>query len=90
VAQGQLEHATQLLGATAALFEIFNPRAMDPTDRADYERAVAAARAQLEAQVFDAAWAAGRAMTPEQAIAYALEGSDLRAESSVGATSLKQ
>jgi tetratricopeptide (TPR) repeat protein len=72
VAQGQLEHATQLLGATAALFEIFNP-VMDPTDQADYERAVAAALAHLDAATFDAAWAAGRAMTVEQAIAYALD-----------------
>jgi predicted ATPase/class 3 adenylate cyclase len=90
LAQGQAEHAARLLGATAALFEIFDPGAMDPIDRADYERAVAAARAQLDAATFDAAWAAGRAMTPEQAIAYALEGSNLGAESSVRATSPKQ
>jgi predicted ATPase/class 3 adenylate cyclase len=72
VTQGQLERATQLLGATAALFEIFDP-VMDPIDRADYERAVAAARAHLEAATFDMAWAGGRAMTVEQAIAYALD-----------------
>jgi len=36
------------------------------------ERNVAAARAMLDPQEFDAAWAEGRAMTPEQAIAYAL------------------
>ncbi len=38
-----------------------------PVDRADYEQAVATARAQLGEQVFATAWAAGRAMTPEQA-----------------------
>jgi len=76
VAQGQAEHATRLLGATAALFEIYDP-AMDPIDRADYERSIGTARAHLDAATFDAAWAAGRAMTPEQAIAYALEGSDI-------------
>ncbi len=72
VAQGQLERAAQLIGATAALFAIFNP-AMDPTDQADYERAVAVARAQLDAATFDAAWATGRAMTVEQAITYAMD-----------------
>jgi len=30
-------------------------------------------RAALSADVFVTAWAAGRAMTPEQALAYALE-----------------
>jgi tetratricopeptide (TPR) repeat protein len=72
VAQGQAEHATRLLGATAALFEIFYP-VRDPVDRADYERAVAAARAHLDAVTFDTAWSVGRAMTVEQAIAYALD-----------------
>jgi predicted ATPase/DNA-binding XRE family transcriptional regulator len=72
VAQGQAEHATRLLGATAALFETYDP-AMDPIDRADYERSIAAARAQLDAATFDAAWAVGRTMGAEQAIAYALE-----------------
>ena len=79
VAQGQAEHATRLLGATAALFEIYDP-AMDPVDRADYERSIGAARAQLDAATFDAAWESGRAMTAEQAIAYTLEGSDLDTE----------
>jgi hypothetical protein len=75
VAQGQLERATQLLGATAALFEFFDP-VMDPIDRADYERAVAAARAHLDAAMFDTAWAAGRAMTVEQVIVEALAVAD--------------
>jgi hypothetical protein len=66
--QGQLECATQLLGATAALFGFFDP-VMDPTDRADYERAVAAARAHLDTATFDTASAAARAMPVEQAIA---------------------
>lgn len=38
----------------------------------DYERWVAAARAQLDEATFAAAWAAGRAMTIEEAIAYTL------------------
>jgi len=71
VAQGQAKHATRLLGATAVLFEIFDP-AMDPIDRADYEHSISAARADLDAATFAAAWAQGRAMTLEQAIVYAL------------------
>jgi predicted ATPase/transcriptional regulator with XRE-family HTH domain len=43
-----------------------------PAARATYERALAVARAQLGEEAFAAAWAAGQAMTLEQAIAYAL------------------
>jgi hypothetical protein len=71
VAQGQPERAAQLFGTTAALFEVFDPH-MDPTDRADYERAVAVTRAQLDEATFAAAWAAGRAITLEQVIVAAL------------------
>jgi hypothetical protein len=71
VAQRQPERAAQLFGTTAALSEVFDPR-MDPTDRADYECAVAVTRAQLDAATFAAAWAAGRAITLEQAITGAL------------------
>jgi hypothetical protein len=42
-------------------------------EQADYDRAVATVRAQLDAATFEAAWAAGRAMTIETAIGYALE-----------------
>jgi predicted ATPase/class 3 adenylate cyclase/DNA-binding CsgD family transcriptional regulator len=40
---------------------------------AEYDRAVALARAELGESLFTAAWAEGQAMTPEQAIAYALD-----------------
>lgn len=43
------------------------------TDRFDYERFVAVARAGLDEGAFAAAWAEGHTMTTEQAIAYALE-----------------
>ncbi|MFQ5796857.1 MAG: hypothetical protein ACE5JP_17685 [Candidatus Bipolaricaulia bacterium] len=39
----------------------------------DYDRNVAAVCAKLDEEAFEAAWAEGRAMTPEQAIAYTLE-----------------
>jgi hypothetical protein len=44
-----------------------------PVARHDYDRDVAVARAQLGETAFAAAWAEGRAMTLEQAVAYALE-----------------
>jgi hypothetical protein len=46
---------------------------LDTNDRLPYTRAIATARAQLGDAAFQRAWDAGRAMTPEQAIAYALE-----------------
>jgi hypothetical protein len=39
--------------------------------RANYERDLAAARARLDEAAFAAAWAEGRAMGMEQAVAYA-------------------
>jgi hypothetical protein len=42
---------------------------MPPLMRADYERSVAAARDQLGEKAFNAAWAEGRTMTPDQALA---------------------
>jgi hypothetical protein len=43
-----------------------------PIDHPRYTQDVAAARAQLDETAFDAAWAEGRAMTLDQAIAEAL------------------
>ncbi|MGZ3610648.1 MAG: response regulator transcription factor, partial [Ktedonobacteraceae bacterium] len=42
---------------------------LEPVYRADYEQAVAAARAQLGEQFFTAAWAEGRNMTLQQVLA---------------------
>jgi len=45
-----------------------------PSERHHYDRTVAAARAALDdVAAFDLAWQAGRAMTLERAIAYALK-----------------
>ena len=51
-----------------------------PISRAPFDDALASARAALGEQAFDAAWAAGQAMTMEQAIAAALgeDGSPTR------------
>jgi len=72
-AQDQPERAARLLGAleaqAAATGEHFWP-----DERAEFDRAVAATCTQLDEATFAAAWAAGRALTFEQAIAEALAG----------------
>jgi len=67
----QPERAARLWGAAERLRQAIGCRPA-PAARATYERAVAAARAQLDEATFAAAWAEGQAMTLEQAIAYAL------------------
>jgi predicted ATPase len=63
--------AARLFGAVEALRKAARiPLA--PIHRPAYERDLAAARAQLDAQAWDTAWAAGRTLTIEQAIAEAL------------------
>jgi hypothetical protein len=42
---------------------------LPPVERVPYEQGVAAARAQLGEKDFAGAWAEGRTMTPEQALA---------------------
>lgn len=70
--QGKPERAARLFGAAEALREaIGNP--LLRIECADHDRDVAAVREGLELETFAAAWAQGRAMTLEQAIAYALE-----------------
>jgi len=73
-AHGQTYRAACLFGAVEALREsIHTP--LSAFDRPEYERKVATVRAQMDTPTFAAAWATGRAMTLEQAIAYALENS---------------
>jgi predicted ATPase/transposase/transcriptional regulator with XRE-family HTH domain len=67
VAQRRPEHAARLFAAAAALRESFGiPLA--PVEREEHERALASARAQLDAATFAAAWAEGQAMSLEQVI----------------------
>jgi non-specific serine/threonine protein kinase len=76
-AQRQPERAAHLLAVTAALRDLTNGASYHTlTDPADYERAIAAVRAQLGEQVFAARWAEGQAMRLEQAIEYALTTPD--------------
>src|SRR5262249_16793287 len=67
---GQPAMGAKLLGAVEALVETVGAME-DPVDRAEYERGVAAARAQLDETAFKRAWAEGHAMGMEQAIEYA-------------------
>ena len=72
-AEGQSARAARLMGAAQGLREAV--RDPLPSYEADFiERWLAPARARLSAPAFETALAEGRAMTMEQAVAYALEG----------------
>jgi DNA-binding CsgD family transcriptional regulator len=71
-AAGQPAHAARLFGAAEALCESAGVP-LPPVMRAEYDLDVAATRAQLDEPTFATAWDARRALTLEQAIAYALE-----------------
>jgi predicted ATPase/DNA-binding CsgD family transcriptional regulator len=67
-AQGEPAWVARLYGTAETLRESVGIP-IPPVERAAYEQAVAAARAQLGEKAFTAAWAEGRTMTPEQALA---------------------
>jgi DNA-binding CsgD family transcriptional regulator len=67
---GRPAPAARLLGAAAALGEALG-YVLPPPERARCARAAAAVRAALGEHEFAAAWAEGRALTPEQACAEA-------------------
>lgn len=65
--------ASRLWGASEILRETFGlPLTPMVRDHYDYEGYLAAARAGLDEASFEAAWSEGRAMSPEQALEYAL------------------
>jgi predicted ATPase/class 3 adenylate cyclase/DNA-binding XRE family transcriptional regulator len=68
------ERAARLLSAAETLLDAIGLSvSVWPEVRADYDRTLTAVRAQLDTATFAAAWAEGRAMTMEQAIAEALD-----------------
>jgi predicted ATPase len=71
-AQGQPARAAPLFGATDAL-RAAQGVPVRPADRRRYDRDVSAVRAALGAETFAAAWATGRALSLEQAIAEATD-----------------
>jgi predicted ATPase/DNA-binding CsgD family transcriptional regulator len=73
-AEGRIVRAARLWGAAEALLEEIEVGVHTYVpDRSLHQSLVAAARARLDEEAFEAAWAEGRTMTPEQAIEYALE-----------------
>jgi predicted ATPase/class 3 adenylate cyclase len=67
-AQGEMSWAARLWGAAEAIRETIGAP-IPPVERPAYESSVTAARAQLGEKLFATAWAEGRLMTPEQALA---------------------
>jgi predicted ATPase/class 3 adenylate cyclase/Tfp pilus assembly protein PilF len=68
----QTEKAVRLFGAAAALRASIGS-VIDPVDQANYKRNLSSLRAKLGKERFTAIWNEGRALTLEQAVAYALE-----------------
>ena len=80
--QGEASRAAKLWGAAEALGEAATlPVLPVIRSRYDYEEHVAAARAKLDEVTWEGAWAEGRAMSPEEAIDYAVTGKEAPEES---------
>jgi DNA-binding NarL/FixJ family response regulator len=74
--QGRIVRAARLWGAEEALLEKIEVGVHTYVpDRSLHRGRVADARSRLDDEAFAAAWAEGRTMSPEQAIAYALDHS---------------
>src|SRR5205085_12510285 len=71
-AQGHAVDAARLYGAAEILRESIGT-SVAPADLPEYERQIANARALLDPSAWEAVWAEGRALTMEQALAYALQ-----------------
>jgi len=71
LAQRQPMRAAQLLAVVEEL-RVAIGAPLAPVDRVEHDRTTAAVRATLGDAAFDQAWAAGRQMTLEQAVSYAL------------------
>jgi predicted ATPase len=76
--QGRFERVPRLLGAAEALCETAG-RLVPVAIPVAIHRAGETARVALDEETFAAAWSEGRALTLEQAIAFALEGNQLGA-----------
>jgi predicted ATPase/DNA-binding XRE family transcriptional regulator len=69
--RGQAADAVRLLGAAEALIASLQVK-LFPLDQAHYDHVVSDLRTRLDEMTLQSAWAAGHAMTLEQATAYAL------------------
>jgi predicted ATPase len=72
LARGDPERAAQLLGASAAMREQLEVTSI-VSEWPPPDDTITAAQAALDAAAFSAAWANGSAMTPDQAVTYALD-----------------
>jgi hypothetical protein len=72
---GRPARAARLYGVAEALREATGIP-VDPPERPDYEESVALTRDTLSEVEFNAAWAVGRSMSLDDAVAYALEKHD--------------
>ncbi len=68
------QRAVRLFGAAAALRDT-SGETIPPNERRVHERHLAFAQLHLDEAAWQTAWAEGRAMTLEQAVAYALDPS---------------
>jgi tetratricopeptide (TPR) repeat protein len=71
-ASGQPELAARLLGASEAAIGSMGAFHV-PEDKPEFDRSIAAVRAELDQAAFETAWAEGRKLTLEQAVALALD-----------------
>ena len=71
--QGRTRQAVRLYAAFDKLLESGNAYIAYRQDKEAYQEHLAFVRVALDERDFAAAWAAGLAMSPEEAIAYALE-----------------
>ena len=81
VAEGKAEQAAQLYGAVASIHEELGILFDDAFQEQVHEGAVAAAKAALGDDAFDAAWVRGEGMTPEEIVAFAESGQSVRSPS---------
>jgi non-specific serine/threonine protein kinase len=72
VGQDKSARAARLFGVAEALGQLVGTR-VPPVERVGYEQDLTTVRGVLGEEAFAAAWAEGRAMSLEQAVAYALE-----------------
>ena len=71
VASHEEQHAAQLAGAAASLFEELGAGFDDELQEQIHERSIAHAKFTLGDEAFATAWARGAAMTPEEIVAFA-------------------
>ncbi len=69
------QRAIPLFAVAKTFIETGDVRGTNPIDEIEYERYLSLAQAQLDQVTFNTAWNAGKSMSMEQAIGYALEDS---------------